>query len=63
MEQVVKYVKTSFFNVRYSFADVDDLQAQLAQRHIEVNDELVNRATGQTPRQRMKTDVSSDFGR
>lgn len=55
VEQVVKYVKNSFFKVRQS-ADRDDLVAQLEAWHVEVNDELPNRATGEVPRARMKAE-------
>lgn len=56
VEQGVKYAKNSFFKVR-QFADRDDLIAQLAEWHTEVNDELPNRATGEIPRERMKVEA------
>lgn len=53
IEQVVKYVKNSFFKVR-AFNDLSDLMAQLELWHDEVNDELKCRATGETPRARLE---------
>ena len=52
----MKYVKNSFFKVR-QFADRDDLIARLATWHIEVNDELPSRATGEIPRERLKVEA------
>ena len=56
VEQGVKYVKNSFFKVR-QFADRADLVAQLESWHVEVNDQLPSRATGEIPRDRMKVEA------
>jgi len=52
VENLVKFVKNSFFKCRH-FADHDDLVAQLEQWHDEVNEQRPSRATGVTPRERM----------
>ena len=48
VEQLVKWVKGSFFSQR-RFADMDDLEAQRAEWMEEVNLRTPNRATGVTP--------------
>jgi transposase len=52
VENLVGYVKSSFFKVR-SFHDEEDLQQQLAEWHGEVNQELPCRATGIIPAVRL----------
>jgi transposase len=52
VENLVGYVKSSFFKVR-SFQDEDDLQQQLVEWHREVNQELPCRATGIIPAVRL----------
>jgi transposase len=56
VEQLVKYVKNSFFKVR-QFADLDDLLAQLQQWHVEVNEQTPSRAKGEIPAIRMKVEA------
>jgi transposase len=48
VENLVGFVKNSFFKVR-RFRDRDELAAQLAEWHTEVNDQRPNRATGKIP--------------
>ena len=52
VENLVKFVKSSFFKVR-SFHDEEDLQQQLGEWHREVNQELPSRATGVIPAVRL----------
>lgn len=52
VENLVGYVKSSFFKVR-SFHDEEDLQQQLVEWHREVNQELPCRATGIIPAVRL----------
>ena len=52
VENLVKFVKSSFFKVR-SFHDQEDLQQQLVEWHQEVNQELPCRATGVIPAGRL----------
>ena len=52
VENLVGYVKSSFFKVR-SFQDEEDLQQQLEEWHREVNQELPCRATGIIPAVRL----------
>jgi len=52
VENLVKFVKSSFFKVR-SFHDEEDLQQQLGEWHREVNQELPCRATGVIPAVRL----------
>ena len=52
VENLVGYVKSSFFKVR-SFQDEEDLQQQLVEWHREVNQELPCRATGVIPAVRL----------
>ena len=52
VENLVGYVKSSFFKVR-SFQDEEDLQQQLVEWHREVNQELPCRATGIIPAVRL----------
>ena len=52
VENLVGYVKSSFFKVR-SFHDEEDLQQQLVEWHREVNQELPCRATGIIPAGRL----------
>jgi len=55
VENLVGWVKGSFFKQR-RFVDEQDLLAQLAEWHTEVNDERPSRATEQIPRQRWEAD-------
>jgi transposase len=48
VENLVGFVKSSFFKVR-RFRDEDDLGAQLCEWHTEVNEQRPNRATGKIP--------------
>ena len=48
VENLVGFVKSSFFKVR-RFSDEADLREQLDQWHAEVNDQRPNRATGKIP--------------
>jgi transposase len=52
VENLVGYVKSSFFKVR-SFQDEEDLRQQLEEWHREVNEELPCRATGIIPAVRL----------
>jgi transposase len=52
VENLVKFVKSSFFKVR-SFHDEEDLKQQLVEWHREVNQELPSRATGIIPAVRL----------
>lgn len=52
VENLVGWVKGSFFKVR-RFWDDQDLREQLAAWHVEVNTELPSRATGVTPASRL----------
>ena len=52
VENLVKFVKSSFFKVR-SFHDQEDLKEQLVEWHREVNQELPCRATGVIPAVRL----------
>jgi hypothetical protein len=52
VENLVGYVKSSFFKVR-SFHDEEDLEQQLSEWHREVNQELPCRATGIIPAVRL----------
>jgi len=53
VENLVKWVKGSFFKAR-RFLDEADLERQLAQWHVEVNHERPSRATNETPLARMQ---------
>jgi transposase len=57
VENLVKFVKSSFFKVR-SFHDEEDLQQQLGEWHREVNHELPSRATGVIPAVRLAEEAS-----
>lgn len=56
VENLVKFVKSSFFKVR-SFHDEEDLQQQLGEWHGEVNQELPSRATGVIPAVRLSEET------
>jgi transposase len=55
VENLVGWVKGSFFKVR-RFHDREDLEAQLADWHIEVNTLRPSRATGVAPQERMEAE-------
>jgi transposase len=57
VENLVKFVKSSFFKVR-SFHDEEDLQEQLGEWHREVNQELPSRATGVLPAVRLAEEAT-----
>jgi transposase len=57
VENLVGYVKSSFFKVR-SFQDEEDLKQQLEEWHGEVNQELLCRATGVIPAVRLAEEAS-----
>jgi len=57
VENLVGYVKSSFFKVR-SFHDEEDLKQQLVEWHREVNQELPCRATGIIPAVRLAEEAS-----
>jgi transposase len=57
VENLVGYVKSSFFKVR-SFQDEEDLKQQLEEWHREVNQELPCRATGIIPAVRLAEEAS-----
>ena len=68
VENLVKWVKGSFFKVR-KFADEADLHEQLAAWHVEVNEHRPSRATGIVPavrlaeeRERIAADSRSEMG-
>src|SRR6516165_6495302 len=57
VENLVKFVKSSFFKVR-SFHDEEDLKQQLVEWHQEVNQELPSRATGVIPAVRVAEEAA-----
>lgn len=57
VEQVVKWVKNTFFKWR-KFVDAHDLEAQLAAWHHEVNTVTPSRATGEIPEARRQQELA-----
>ena len=56
VERLVGWVKSSFFKHR-KFQDLEDLEAQLAAWHLEVNTKTPSRATGVIPEARRREDL------
>jgi len=57
VERLVGWVKSSFFKHR-KFQDMEDLEAQLAVWHIEVNTKIPSRATGVIPETRRREELA-----
>jgi transposase len=56
VERLVGWVKSSFFKHR-KFQDDEDLRAQLAAWHVEVNTQIASRATGEIPETRRQAEL------